>query len=44
MPRIDADSRGFHMGVFKVSCRGGFLRINGMLAVATLLPHETGPC
>ena len=32
------------LGVFKVSCRGGFLRINGMLAVTTLLPYETGPC
>jgi hypothetical protein len=31
-------------GVFKISCRGGFLHINGVLAVTTLLPYKTGPC
>jgi hypothetical protein len=35
---------GNQMGVFKVRGRGGFLRINGVLAGTTLLPYKTGPC
>jgi hypothetical protein len=32
------------MGCITISCRGGFLRINGVLAVATLLPYKPGLC